>query len=83
MTLSPDEERVFDAIVAELTRGRLVGIPWPAVIVSVALVGLLAVAAVLLGLGAGLVELFCASFVLALGVGLVVLTRAGRRPRRR
>ena len=83
MTLSPDEERVFAAIVAELTRGRLVRIPWPAVVISIALVGVIAVGAVLLGIGAGLVALFCASFLLALTGGLAVLTHRSRGRRRR
>ena len=54
MSLSPDEERRFNAIVAELARGRVVRIPWPAVAVSIVLVGVLALSAVFLGLGAGL-----------------------------
>ena len=83
MSLSPDEERRFNAIVAELSRGRVVRIPWPAVVVSIVLVGVVALSAVFLGLGAGLAILFCASFLVAFTAGLLLLARSDRRNRLR
>lgn len=81
MSLSPEEQDVFDWVASALRRDGHRFIPWNVVGVGVAVVVVGVGGAVLMGLSLTLVAVFCGTFVIALGVGLMLIARSDRRHR--
>ena len=78
MTLLPEEEEAFAALVEQLIRPAS-RIPWAPVALTVMIVGEGVDGAALLGLDRHIAIAFWASFVLGLAVGLWCISHAGRR----
>ena len=82
MALSREEAEAFDAIVLAFDLERASRATWHTVVASLALVAMAAAAAAAVGTKPELIVAFCVTFVVALAVGLTVLTAKTERPSR-
>ena len=82
MGLPPEEEEAFSRIVSELRRLGPSNVPWGAAVVCVCVVAVAVAVGILVGLPGVVVVVYCATFMVALGAGLVALARSDRRRRK-
>lgn len=82
MGLPPEEEEAFARIVSQLRGLGPSEVPWGPAAVGVCVVAAAVAVGVLVGLPGVVVAVYCATFMVALSAGLLVLTRSDRRRRK-